>query len=106
MWYCGMAHSASSFVRSSFCSKHAHGCPVSRSSIHGEVVRIGDAVERAGARRREQHELDAVDHLAHRADGLDDRPGHVDQRLAVHGVGGVEVHELADPVGGPVGDRR
>ena len=33
MWNCGMAHSASSLVSSSFCSKHFQGWPVSRSSI-------------------------------------------------------------------------
>ena len=32
------------------------------------------------------------------------RPGDVDERLAVHRVGGVEVDDLADPVGGAVGD--
>jgi hypothetical protein len=34
---------------------------------------------------------------------LDDRPGDVDQRLAVHRVRGVEVHELADAVVRAVG---
>ena len=33
MWYCGMAHSASSLVSSSGCSKHFQGCAVSRSAI-------------------------------------------------------------------------
>ena len=32
--------------------------------------------------------------------------GDVDERLAVHRVGRVEVHEPADAVGGTVGDRR
>ena len=34
MWYCGIAHSAASFVRFSGCSKHFHGWPVNRSAIH------------------------------------------------------------------------
>ncbi len=34
MWYCGIAQRASSLVRSSGCSKHFQGCPVSRSAIH------------------------------------------------------------------------
>ena len=34
MWYCGIAHSAASLVSTSGCSKHFHGWPVSRSSIH------------------------------------------------------------------------
>ena len=33
-WNCGIAHSASSLPGRSRCSKHAHGCAVSRSAIH------------------------------------------------------------------------
>ena len=34
MWYWGISDDAASFVSSSGCSKHFHGCPVRRSSIH------------------------------------------------------------------------
>ena len=71
----------------------------------GQVVGVGDAVEQAGVGCRQQHQLDAVDDLAEGADRLDDGPGDVDERLPVDRVGGVEVDEAADPVGGPVGRR-
>jgi imidazolonepropionase-like amidohydrolase len=55
----------------------------------GDVVRIGHPVEQGGVGGGEEHQLDAVDHLAERAGELDRLAGHVDQRLVVPGVGGV-----------------
>ena len=107
MWYCGMAHSASSFGELELLLE-APPRVAGEALVHPRAGRRGRSRRRT--RRRpgagQQHELDAVDDLAHRADDLDDRSGHVDERLAVHRVGGVEVDELADPVGGAVGDRR
>jgi hypothetical protein len=75
------------------------------SLVHPRLVdRIGHPVERRGAGPRQQHQLDAVDDRAHLPGHLHVRAGHVDQRLAVDRVGRVQVHQLADPVGGPVGD--
>jgi hypothetical protein len=39
-------------------------------------------------------------------DGLDHRAGHVEERLPVDRRGGIEEHQLADPVGDPVGGTR
>ena len=94
MWYFGMAAVAASLVSRSFCSKHAHGWPVRRSSVQAMSSGSVDAVERGRAGHREQDQLDAVDAPRPSVAGHQHvRPGDVDERLAVHRVGGVEVDE-------------
>ena len=69
----------------------------------GDVVGVGDAVELHDLGVGEEDELDAVDDPTVGPDRFDDGARDVDEGLVVHRVGGVEVHEAADAVGGPVG---
>jgi transposase len=69
-----------------------------------QVARILDAVERAGALAREQDQFDPGAGLTELSCQEHDRPGDVDERLAVDRIRGIEVNDLADAVGCPVGD--
>ena len=85
-----------------------HGWPVSRSSIHAQVGRVVDAEVIAAATwvvgLGQHHELDAVDDLGPFGREVIIGPATSTSDWPFRRVGGVEVHQLADPVGGPVGD--
>src|ERR1700727_2603906 len=75
----------------------------SESGVHpGQVVRIGDPVELSRPRVGDNHQLNAVHHLAERPGRQDHLPGDVHDGLAVMRNRGVQVHDLAYALGNPV----
>ena len=96
---------AAASVRRRGCSKQAQGCDGEALGHPGDVGGVGHAEEERRLGRRVEDALDAVDHLG-RPPGSARMigPATSTSDWPFDRVGGVEVHELPDPVSGPVGD--
>src|SRR5580704_6691601 len=69
-----------------------------------DLRRVGDAVIAHWVAAGKKHQLYAIDDLGVGAGGEHEGAGDVNERLAVGGVRRVEKNEVADAVGGAIGD--